>query len=102
MPLNVPNNHYSFVECDEAYEQIVEHLITKHNRKKIGFITASMTFSKDSEQRFSAYKKAIEKFGLEFNEEWVLHGDFTPGVAEQKLIERYEAKGKFELCSQVC
>ena len=102
LPLNVPNNHYSFVECDDAYEQIVEHLITKHNRKKIGFITASMTFSKDSEQRFSAYKKAIEKFGLEYNEEWILHGDFTPGVAEQKLLERYEAKGKFEFDALLC
>lgn len=102
LPLNVVGNHYSFVDCDDAYDRIVSHLITKHNRKNIGFVTASMTFSKDSEQRFNAYKKALKKNGLAYNEDLIIHGDFTPGVAEQKILERYEAKGKLDFDALLC
>ena len=91
-PLNVENNIYTKTSCDLAYEQIIQHLIKKHKKTKIGFFTAGLSFSDDSKNRFDAYKKALDSAGLEYNEDFVFHGDFTPGVAETVFMERIKSK----------
>ena len=49
---------------------------------------------KEAEQNaaFDAYKKSLKKFGLEYNEDWILHGDFTPGCAEQVILDKFKSK----------
>ena len=70
-PLALPGNHYTTVACDLAYEQIVEHLIKKHNKRKIAFMNASLTHSPESEERENAFRAAMKKFGLEVNVDWI-------------------------------
>ena len=102
VPLNVENNYYTCVSCEDAYDKIVEHLVKKHNKTKIGFFTAAQTFSSESEVRFNAYKNALKKNGLEFNEEFVFHGDFTPGVAERVFLERIKSKDDIKFEALLC
>lgn len=90
--LDIPGSKYTTISCELAYEQVVEHLVTLHNRKKIAYFSASLAHSPESEVRVNAYKAALKKFGLEFHEDWVLPGDFTPGTAELNFCELYKKK----------
>ena len=102
VPLDVKNNTYISVSCEEAYELIIEHLIKKHNKTKIGFFTAELTYSKESKIRFEAFKKALAKNGLEYNEDFIFHGDFTPGKAQEKFQERIKSKDDLKFEALLC
>ena len=101
-PINIKNSKYNYVSCERAYEQIVEHLITKHNKRKIAFFSAELTRSVDAEQRLEAYKKALNKFNLEFHEEWVLPGDFTPGTAGEYIKSHFKGKEDIPFDALLC
>ena len=102
VPLNIPGSKYIHVSCGKTYEQIVEHIIKVHKCTKIGFFTAAMTYSKDAEERFTAYKKALKKNHLDFNPEFVIDGDFTPGIAEEKFLERFKSKDDIPFQALLC
>ena len=61
-----------------------------------------MTYSKDAEERFTAYKKALKKNHLDFNPEFVIDGDFTPGIAEEKFLERFKSKDDIPFQALLC
>jgi len=75
--LGLNNETTTIINCDKIYDEIVRHFVTEHNCKKIAFITADIEKSKEAEQRFVAYKKALITNGLEYDESLVLHGNFT-------------------------
>lgn len=102
VPLNVENNTCVCVSCEEAYELIIEHLVKKHNKTKIGYFTAGLTYSEESEIRFNAFKKALAKNGLEYNENFIFHGDFTPGTAREKFQERIKSINDIDFEVLVC
>lgn len=93
-PLALPENHYTTVSCELAYDQIIEHLIKKHNKTKIAFMTAALTLSPESEERERAFRTAMEKHGLEVNEDWIYDGDFTPKSAYDCFNERFKKDDK--------
>ena len=102
VPLNVENNTCICVSCDETYELIVEHLIKKHNKTKIGYFTAGLTFSEEAEIRFNAFKKALKKNGLELNQDYIFHGDFTPGTARDKILDTFKSKEEIKFEALLC
>ena len=102
VPLNIPGSKYIHVSCGKTYEQIIEHIIKVHKCTKIGFFTAAMTYSKDAEERFTTYKKALKKNHLDFNPEFVIDGDFTPGIAEEKFLERFKSKDDIPFQALLC
>ena len=102
VPLNIPGSKCIKVSCEDTYERIVEHLVKEHKCTKIGFFTASMTYSKDGEERFAAYKKALKKNNLEFNPDFVIDGDFTPGVAKEKFLEKFKSKEDIRFEALLC
>lgn len=102
VPLNIPNSSYTYVDCENAYNVVVEHLVKKHGCSKIGFFSAAMTYSKESNERFLAYKKALKNNGVVFNPDFVIDGDFTPGVAEEKFLEKYKTKEDVRLEAILC
>lgn len=55
---------------------LVEHLIKKHSRKKIAFITGNPGVY-EADTRFLAYKKALKDNNIEFNENYVFVGNFV-------------------------
>ena len=101
-PLALPGNHYTTVACDLAYEQIVEHLIKKHNKTKIAFMNASLTHSPESEERENAFRAAMKKHGLEVNEDCIYAGDFTPKSAYDCFKERFKKGDKLPFEAILC
>ena len=93
-PMALPGNHYTTVSCEQAYDQIVEHLIKKHNKTKIAFLTAALTKSPESEEREKAFRAAMKKHGLEVNEDWIYDGDFTPKSAYDCFKEKLKKGDK--------
>ncbi len=101
-PLDIPGNRYTCVSCEDAYKDVVEHLVQKHGRKKIGFLSADLTHSPDSVEREKAYRAALEKFGLEYNSEWKLSGDFTPRSAYDAILGKYKKKEDIPFDALLC
>lgn len=101
-PLELPANHYTCVSCQQAYEEVVEHLVKKHNRKKIAFLSAALNKSPESEEREAAYKAALKKFGLEYDPAWDLAGDFTPRSAYDAILGRYKKKEEIPFDALLC
>ena len=60
----------------EAQYKIVEHLIKEHGCKDIVYIRGPVGYS-EADKRFEAYKDALEKNGIAFDESKVIDGGFT-------------------------
>ncbi len=101
-PLALPGNHFTTVSCQDAYDQIIEHIIKKHNKTKIAFMTAALTLSPESEERENAFRAAMKKFDLEVNEDWIYDGDFTPKSAYDCLNERFKKGDKLPFEAILC
>lgn len=101
-PLDISTNHYTCISCDKAYEDVVEHLVTKHGRKRIAFLSAALNHSPESEERENAYKNALKKFGLEYDPSWDLAGDFTPRSAYDAILNRYKKKEDIPFDALLC
>ena len=101
-PLDLPGNRYTCVSCQEAYEQIIEHLIKKHNKSKIAFMSAAQTHAPESEERESAFRRAMKINGLEVNEDWIFAGDFTPRSAYDILKSRFNTGDKIPFDALLC
>lgn len=101
-PLALPGNHYTCISCEDAYDQLIEHLIKKHNKTRIAFMTAALTHSPESDEREAAFRAAMKKHGLEINEDWFFHGDFTPRSAYDALKGRFEKGDKIPFDALLC
>jgi len=101
-PLELPTNRYTCISCEKAYEEVVEHLVKKHGRKKIAFLSAALNKSPESEERVKAYKAALKKFGLEYDPAWDLAGDFTPRSAYDAILGRFKKKEEIPFDALLC
>lgn len=101
-PLDLPTNHYTCISCEDAYDEIVGHLIEKHNRKKIAFMSAALTHSPESEDRENAFRAAMKKHGLEINEDWIFAGNFTPRSAYDCIKGKYKSREEVPFDAILC
>ena len=101
-PLALPGNHYTTVSCQDAYDQIIEHIIKKHNKTKIAFMTAALTLSPESEEREKAFRAAMKNHGLDVNEDWIYDGDFTPKSAYDCFNEKFKNGDKLPFEAILC
>lgn len=102
VPLNLSTNKYTYISSKKAYCQIVEHLIEKHNRKKIAFFSAELDGSPESDERLESYKLALKENGLEFDPKLVFPGDFTPGLTHGYIKEHYKSKKDLDFDALLC
>ena len=94
--LPIENSTYTYVTCDNAYNTIVEHLKNEHGCKNIAFMSAIQTGSEEAQQRFDAFKKAMDNNGLTFNPKLLFEGKFVYDSAYDALKKRYEGKKKLD------
>lgn len=62
--------------------EMVEHLIVKHQKKKIFFL-GGPDGNKDCQERKRAYLDAMEKYGLEVTPVQTLRGNFSPRIGQE-------------------
>lgn len=73
---------------------LVTHLLAEHRKKDIACIKGPGV---DGAERYEAYKRTLEEFGVELREELVVEGDFTePSGAEAIRVLCDERKVKFD------
>jgi signal transduction histidine kinase/DNA-binding LacI/PurR family transcriptional regulator len=69
----------------EGMRAAVRHLIEEHGYKRIAFI-CGIDGNIDAEQRFQAYKDELKAHDLRFDEDLVVHGDYTPESGRAAVI----------------
>ena len=90
------NVHYTLVDSDAAFDQIVDHLKNVHGCTKIGFVSANSTNSMEALTRFEAYKRALKNHGLEYNPDWTIEGYFIREAARNITLDRFKSKKEIE------
>ena len=91
-PLPIKNCASTYVSCDKAYNTIVKHLKEVHGCKRFAFLSATATGSEEAEDRFQAFKKAMKKNGLKFDESLLFQGYFVYDRALYSIQEKYKSK----------
>ena len=100
--LGLPDSYYIETECNSAYDNAVEHLKEKHGCKKIAFMSANRTGSREALLRFEAFKKALRKHKLVFNENLVFEGDWAVHRTKEVLSKKYPKKESLNFDAIVC
>ncbi len=54
---------------------LMDHLVGHHGRQRVAFIRGPAT-SSDAEQRYAAFRAALERYGLPFDPAYVFDGDY--------------------------
>lgn len=67
---------YVGLENRSGMSAIAEHLIEKHNARKIYYISGPMD-NEDAKERLKIYQETMEKYHLEWNEQMIFYGDYT-------------------------
>ena len=90
--LPIEGSASTYVSCDEAYDKIIKHLKKDHGCKRFAFLSATATGSEEAKDRFNAFKKAVKKNGVDFNENRKFEGYFVYDRALAAIQERYHKK----------
>ncbi len=74
-------------------KNMVNHLITAHNRKNIAFVSGPKG-NTDAEERLSYYRQALEENGIEYNPDLVAYGRFSEYCVELvgELLDKNKGK----------
>ncbi|MCL1883595.1 MAG: GGDEF domain-containing protein [Defluviitaleaceae bacterium] len=97
IPKNIPIVSVSFsmpgvqsvlADNETGIFSAVEHLIKVHGKKKIAFVKGPDGHS-EAEERFDGYKKALAANEIEFDEQYVLPGDFSQESGHAAVVELF-------------
>ncbi len=69
--------------------QIVEHLVSVHNCRKLLFVSGP-DGNTDAQERAQAFRDVLEKYDIEFNETMLAKGDYSQSCSKQigELLDR--------------
>lgn len=102
VPLDYQACRYTYISSEKPYKQIVEHLVKKHDRKRIAFFSAELNGSLEAEERLLSYKAALKANKLEFDENLVFPGDFTPRTTGDYLQKHFPTKESLTFDALIC
>lgn len=102
--MDLPLGDVKFVdiEVDSVYLEIVNHLKNRHHCRKIGFMAANQTHSKEAKIRQEAFEKAMKACELELNPDWILDGTFMEEYATNEILRKYKTKEEVPFDALVC
>ena len=100
------DNYSSFCQC-------IEHLITVHGYRKIGFV-GGLKEHPDTKERLAAYRATMEKHGLPVTDSMIVYGDYSeysdskvawlldhnPGLKAIACCNDEMAKGGYRECAR--
>lgn len=73
--VEVPDVPSIVIDNRTGVEQAIKHLVERHGCKSVAFIRGP-ELNKEAESRFSAYREALERAGMRFDNSLVYNGDF--------------------------
>ena len=71
----IPGLYHSGIDNYEAITRIVEHLIAEHGCRTLNFI-GGPEFNRENQLRFKAYRDALLRHGIPFDEQRVIHHNY--------------------------
>ena len=71
----IPGLYHSGIDNYEAITRIIEHLITEHGCRTLNFI-GGPEFNRENQLRFKAYRDALLRHGIPFDEQRVIHHNY--------------------------
>lgn len=80
------------LDNDRATRALVEHLVVKHQRRRILFIRGPMENS-EVKRRFQVYQDSLKLFDIPFREELVLGAKFSSESARREVAQRLQSSG---------
>ena len=86
------NVHYTISDCEEAYNQVVDHLVNVHGCKNIGFLSAAETGSIEGKNRLQAFKKALQNHSLTYNSDNIIEAMFVREAAYTITQQKYKSR----------
>ncbi len=97
--LNLSNLIYVTSNDFELAEELTEHIVVKHNRKKFLFIGGGYKY-KSSRERLNGFLKVMKKYDLKY---LMLQGEFAKSLESGKMIVgNLIKKNKFDFDAIVC
>ncbi|MBN1646800.1 MAG: GGDEF domain-containing protein [Spirochaetales bacterium] len=84
--INAPGQLSFNIENKSGMFMLIDHIIKEHNRKKVAFITGTPGVY-EADERLQAYKDALQKNGLEYDEKYVFEGNFMRERGVQAVEE---------------
>ena len=88
----VPGMHSISVAGATGMKDVVTHLIRVHNHRRIAFIRGPAT-SEEAEQRYDAYRSALEENGIAFDPRLVLQGSWLRESGALAVRELFDDRG---------
>ncbi len=73
--MTVPGQMSFNIDNKSGMYSLVDHIITVHGRKKVAFITGTPGVY-EADERLLAYKDALQKNGLKYDENYIFEGNF--------------------------
>lgn len=85
-----PNVHFIDVRNEQGIELAVEYLANKGHRQ-MAFVSGDLQET-NARDRLTGFRKAMQKLGLEVNENWIIHGQFDQKIAFKESAKLFAGK----------
>ncbi|WP_054741910.1 GGDEF domain-containing protein [Cellulosilyticum ruminicola] len=89
-----------YTDNKAVLKQLVSHLITKHHKKNIAFLSGPSS-NCDALDRYLGYKEALRENNIPFREDYIRIGDFTPDSAIEAVKVLFD-QGNLPIDAVVC
>jgi len=90
--VEIRGQHSIAVDGASGMREVIVHLIKVHNHRRIAFIRGPTT-SQEAEERYAAYRDALEEHGIAFDPRLVLQGTWLRGSGEAAVRELFDERG---------
>lgn len=90
--LEIQNCYYTHVNTESVYDELLSHMKNEHGCRKFAFIQANQAKSIESKERFDAFRKALAKNDLPFDENLTFDSLFTAGYTYDLFKKKFKSK----------
>lgn len=88
--IEVPGIPSILVDNQAGIDQAMSHLVERHQAKRVAFIRGPH-LNKEAESRFTAYRSALERSNISYDDSLVFQGDFLQESGKQAVAHWLDA-----------
>ncbi len=100
--LPLKNAYSTEADCLSGYRELINHLISEHGCKRIAFVSAEKTSSKEGADRLEAYKTVLAEHNMEIDPSIIIPSDFNQGETINTMKSLFKSKEDITFDSIVC